>query len=52
MWAGLRTFLRPFRGVHKWFLSGYVAVHEFRVNLKRITGTFIAALVRLHSLYC
>ncbi len=52
MWAGLRTFLRPFRGVHKWFLSGYVAVHEFRVNLKRITVTFIAALVRLHSLYC
>jgi transposase-like protein len=52
MWAGLRTFLRPFRGVHKRFLSGYVAIHEFRVNLKRISVRFIAALVGLHSLYC
>ena len=52
MWAGLRTFLRPFRGVHKRFLSGYVAIHEFRVNLKRISVRFIAALVSLHSLYC
>ncbi len=51
MWAGLRTFLRPSRGVHKRLLSGYVAIHEFRVNLKRISGTFIAALVGLHSLY-
>jgi transposase len=48
LWAGLRTFLRPFRGVHKRFLSGYVAMHEFRVNLKRISVTFIAALVRAH----
>ena len=52
MWAGLRSFLRPFRGVHKRFLSGCVAMHEFRVNLKRITVTFIGALVCLHSLYC
>jgi transposase len=48
MWAGVRTFLRPFRGVHKRFLSGDVAMHEFRVNLKRISVTFIAALVRAH----
>jgi transposase-like protein len=48
MWAGLRTFLRPFRGVHKRFLSGYVALHEFRVNLKHITIGFIASLVSLH----
>jgi transposase len=51
LWAGLRTFLRPFRGVSKHFLSGYVAIHEFAVNLKRISVTFIAALVRLHSFY-
>ena len=51
MWAGLRTFLRPFRGVSKHFLSGYVAIHEFAVNLKRISVNFIAALVRLHSFY-
>ena len=51
LWAGLRTFLRPFRGVSKHFLSGYVAIHEFAVNLNRISVTFIAALVRLHSFY-
>ena len=48
MWAGLRTFLRPFRGVHKRLLSGYVAVHECRVNLKARSVSFIAALVGLH----
>jgi len=48
MGAGLRTFLRPFRGVHKRYLSGYVAIHEFRVNLKAISPAFIASLVRWH----
>lgn len=51
MWAGLRTFLRPFRAVSKPFLSGYGAIHEFAVNLKRISVDFIAALVRLHYFY-
>jgi transposase len=51
MWAGLRHFLRPFRGVSKHFLSGYVAIHEFRVNHKRITVDFIASLVHSHSFY-
>jgi hypothetical protein len=49
--SGLRTFLRPFRGVSKHFLSGYVAIHEFRVNLKRVTAAFISALVRSHYFY-
>lgn len=49
LWTGLRNFLRPFRGVSKHFLHGYVAIHEFRVNLKRISPVFIAALVRIHS---
>ncbi len=52
LWAGVRTLLRPFRGVQKRFRRGYVALHEFRVNLKRISVRFIAALVGLHSLYC
>lgn len=51
MWSGLRTFLRPFRGVSKHFLPGYVAIHEFRVNLKRVTPAFISALVRSHYFY-
>jgi transposase len=52
MWTGLRNFLRPFRGVSKHFLSGYVAIHEFSVNLKVISRAFIAPFVRLHSFYC
>ncbi len=52
MWTGLRNFLRPFRGVSKHFLSGYVAIHEFRVNLKVISVGFIALVVSLHSFYC
>jgi len=52
MWAALRTYLRMFRGVHKHYLSGYVALHEFRINLKEISDGFIAALVTPHDLYC
>ena len=51
LWTGLRNFLRPFRGMHKAYLDGYVAIHEFRVNLKAISPAFIAALVRRHSFY-
>jgi transposase-like protein len=46
LWAAFRTFLRPFRGVHKRYLSGYVAIFEHRSNLKRISLAFIAALIR------
>lgn len=49
MWTGLRNFLRPFRGVSKHFLCGYVAVHELRVNRKRISPAFISDLVAVHS---
>lgn len=51
MWSGLRTFLRIFRGVSKHYLSGYVALHEFHVNLKHITVAFISSLVRAHLFY-
>ena len=46
MWTGTRNFLRPFRGVPKAHLAGYIAMCEHSVNLKRITPKFIAALVR------
>lgn len=50
MWTTVRNFLRTFRGVHKKFLSGYIAICEFRVNLKRINPLFISQLVaRTHS---
>ncbi len=35
--AGLRTFLRGFRGVHKYYLAEYVACYETMTNAKRIT---------------
>ena len=49
MWTDVRNFLRPFKGVHKGYLSGYVAMAEFRRNHKRISPSFIAALVTLHT---
>jgi len=48
IWTGVRNFLRPFRGVHKRHLAGYIASCEFNFNLKRITPDFVTALVRLH----
>ncbi|MGZ9223042.1 MAG: hypothetical protein ACXW4Q_13115 [Anaerolineales bacterium] len=51
MWTDVRNFLRPFKGVHKDYLSSYVAMAEFRRNLKRVSPKFIAALVALHSVY-
>ena len=34
LWAALRTFLRPFRGVSKQYLNQYVAVFQWVYNLK------------------
>jgi transposase len=48
LWTSVRNFLRTFRGVHKKYLGGYVAMCEFSINLKRINPTFIASLVTLH----
>jgi transposase len=49
MWTDVRNFLRPFKGVHKRFLSGYVAMTEFRRNCKRISPDLIHTLVILHT---
>ena len=51
MWTNVRNFLRPFKGVHKRYLFGYVAVCEFRRNLKHILPSFISQLVRFHTFY-
>ena len=42
----LRNFLRPFRGVHKKFLEGYVTICEFAINIKSVTFEFISKLVQ------
>jgi transposase len=34
LWAAVRTFLRPFRGVSKYFLNQYVAVFQWVYNQK------------------
>jgi transposase len=44
MWTGLRHFLRPFRGVSKWHLWGYVAVFQWAYKAKRVTAAFVQAL--------
>lgn len=49
MWTDVRNFLRPFKGVHKKHLAGYIAMAEFRRNQKRITPNFIAAIVKVHT---
>ena len=51
MWTDVRNYLRPFKGVHKDYLSGYVAMAEFRRNLKSISPEFIATIVTLHTTY-
>ena len=45
IWTMVRNFLRPFRGVHKKWLAGYIAICEFRLNCKRITAEYISKLV-------
>jgi transposase len=49
MWTDVRNFLRPFKGVHKKYLAGYVAICEARRNIKRISPAFISSLVIFHS---
>jgi transposase len=39
--AGLRTYLRAFRGVHKYYLAEYVATYETMINAKQITATVV-----------
>ncbi len=50
--AALRTYLRPFRGVHKYYLAEYVATFETMLNAKRITPMVIQRMCfgdRLHT---
>jgi transposase-like protein len=50
LWTGLRNFLRPFRGVNKWFLGQYVAMFEWAHNIKEATSDFLQALVGIEAL--
>jgi transposase len=50
LWTDVRNFLRPFKGVHKKYLPGYIAISEFKRNLKHISPDFVSALVAFHTL--
>ncbi len=47
LWTGLRNFLRPFRGVSKWYLDEYVGMFAWGYAIQEITGDFIRALCGL-----
>jgi len=52
--AALRTFLRPFRGVHKAYLACYVALFEALTNAKQMTAHIIRRMcfgAYLHTNY-
>lgn len=44
IWTGVRNFLRPFRGVNKFYLQQYLAIHEWAYNLKCVTLDFLRVL--------
>jgi transposase-like protein len=45
IWTGLRNFLRPFRGLNKHFLAGYVAIFEWSHNFKVATDDALRLLL-------
>jgi transposase len=45
LWTGVRNFLRPFRGVNKWYLKQYVAMCEWACNVREATSDFLQALL-------
>ena len=47
LWTDVRNFLRPFKGVHKKYLAGYLALCELHRNHKRISPNLISSLVTL-----
>jgi transposase len=47
LWAALRTFLRPFRGVSKHYLHQYVAVFQWVYNLKVAVPGVVRVLLGL-----
>ena len=55
-WTGLPKFLHPYRGDHKAYLSGYVAIHKIVVNHKQVSPIIISTLlgctIANHELYC
>ncbi len=49
LWTGMRTFLRPFRGVNKNYIYQYITMFEWGYNVKRATLEFLWALLGVRS---
>jgi hypothetical protein len=47
--TGLRTYLRGFRGVHKYYLAEYVATYETMLNAKQIMPAIVQRMCRVLS---
>jgi transposase-like protein len=45
LWTGVRNFLRPFRGVSKWYEAQYLAVVQWCHNLKEVSDDFLRVLL-------
>ena len=45
IWTGFRNFIRPFRGVSKWYLDQYAAMFAWGFNLKRVADDFLRILL-------
>src|SRR5262249_13209515 len=50
LWTGVRNFLRPFRGVNKWYLKQYVAMCEWADNIREATSDFLRSLLGIKIL--
>jgi transposase len=44
-WSGLRAYLRPSRGVSKWYLDRYVAAFQWGHAVKRVTDETLRILL-------
>jgi transposase-like protein len=49
IWTGVRNFLRPFRGVSKWYLYGYAAVFAWVHNELWASPALLSRLLRCSS---
>ena len=45
IWTHVRTFLRRFYGVSKWYLAQYEAVFQWGYNIKTVTDEFLRILL-------
>ena len=49
IWTGLRNFLRPFRGVSKYYLDQYCAVYEWIYRFKELSAEFLRSIMTCYT---